>query len=212
MSLWKKYMEWGRKKDNHRRGRKVAPAKIGLSAFLLFCFGVFVWDVYQSGYIGSIPLEQPVVGNVSVGEQQNPDAVAVNAQIDSDTTDMQSADSEAVNSLESTFAAYRMDREESRAEELALLQSIIDDEGGSVAIREEAEQRRLTIAEAIENETDAESLLDAKGFGETVVLVGTNQATVVCSVDLDAVSATQMALIVSETCGVNFENVVIVNR
>lgn len=110
------------------------------------------------------------------------------------------------------FAAYRMDREQSRADELALLQEVIEDEASSEEARQQAEQRKIQVAANIEAEARAESLLDAEGFGETVVMMGTDQATVICAVQLDAVTATRIAEVVSTTCLINFENVVIVNR
>ena len=200
-------MKWFGKEKTLRR--KIAPAKIGLTAFLLFCVGVLVWDIAQNGWTGSLTAEQPVA-NLDADQIPEPALeVAAEAQ---DDTEAAAVTEETEDSLESMFAAYRMDREESRNEELALLQTIIDDEGGSPAIRAEAEQRRLTIAQNMENEIRAESLLAAKDFGETVVLVGTDQATVICAVELDAVKATQIAEIVSEACDVGFENVVIVNK
>ena len=58
----------------------------------------------------------------------------------------------------------------------------------------------------------ADSLLQAKGFGETVVLISGEQATVICDLELDMASAGRIAGAVAECCGVSFENVIIVNR
>lgn len=185
--------------------RKPAPAKYGLLAFFGFCMAVLIWDVSTDGGNAALLADpQPVSGEVELlpedapaPEEAPPDAEDAEAQ------------AEARAQL---FAAYRLDRESAREEELALLEDIIADEGGSVAIRQEAEERRLQIAKDVENEARAESILDAKGMGETVVLMGEDQATVICAVEMNAALATRMAQIVAEACQVDFENVVIVNR
>ena len=196
-------------------------------AFLAVCLGVLAWDIAQGGTDGALTAERPAV-DVSDLDLPEP-AVAVSAtagQEGNEKEDEQAGgESEATeeekageapltteDAAAAVFAAYRMDREQSRSEELALLQDVIEDKASSEDIRREAEQRRLDIAAAIEQEANAESLLDAKGFGETVVLRGTDQATVVCAIELDAVKAAQIAEIVSTACEVDFKNVVIVNR
>lgn len=180
--------------------RKMNPAKIGLLAFMGVCLGLLVWDMSVNGYSGGLTLDQPAV---SVGE----DLVQP-----MDMAPQQVAGAEATEVAAAYFAGYRMDREQARGDELALLQKIIDDPGGSPAIREEAEQRRLHIAAAVEAEAQAESLLHAKGFGESVVLLGADQATAIVSLEIDAITAAQIAEIVSSACDINYENVIIVNR
>lgn len=197
-------MKWfGKQRDGAKP--KIAPAKIGLGVFLAFCIGILAWDISQNGLRGSLTAEQPVA-KTEVGDPLQPSLPVLATPQEPEEEDSSASGNGSL------FAAYRMDRESSRSEELALLQSIIDDEGGSPTIREEAEQRRLVIAANIEQEAYAESLLAAKDFGETVVLVSSDQATVICSVDLDAVKATQIAEIVASSCNVSFENVVIVNK
>ena len=216
-----------KKRGSEDKKKRIVPAKLGLLAFLVFCLCVLAWDIAQGGTDGALTAERPAV-DVSDLDLPEP-AVAVSAtagQEGNEKEDEQAGgESEAAeeekageapltteDAAAAVFAAYRMDREQSRSEELALLQDVIEDKASSEDIRREAEQRRLDIAAAIEQEANAESLLDAKGFGETVVLRGTDQATVVCAIELDAVKAAQIAEIVSTACEVDFKNVVIVNR
>lgn len=182
--------------------RRMAPAKIGLIAFLGLCLGLLAWDVATNGYNGSLTGEQAVVSLDDELPQPEEGTDGVLPSEGEDTAEVTAA----------YFAAYRMDREQARSEELTLLQKIIDDQGGSPTIRAEAEQRRLAIAAAIEAEAQAESLLDAKGFGESVVMLGADQATAIVSLEMDAVKAAQIAEIVSSACSISYENVVIVNR
>ena len=216
-----------KKRGSEDKKKRIVPAKLGMLAFLAFCLCVLAWDIAQGGTDGALTAERPAV-DVSDLDLPEP-AVAVSAtagQEGNEKEDEQTGgESEAAeeekageapltteDAAAAVFAAYRMDREQSRSEELALLQDVIEDKASSEDIRREAEQRRLDIAAAIEQEANAESLLDAKGFGETVVLRGTDQATVVCAIELDAVKAAQIAEIVSTACEVDFKNVVIVNR
>ena len=110
------------------------------------------------------------------------------------------------------FAAYRLDREEARGAELAVLEQIIADENSSPEAIAQAEQRRLDIAAYSDGENQAESQLFAKGFGETVVILGKQQATVIVDIEMDAQKATQIAEVVDRVSGCGFENVVVVNR
>ena len=191
-----------RREQKDQQKRSLRPARLGLLVFALACIGVAYWDISAGG--GSLTLEQPAVDVEALAHNGDGELLSAAAAQETET-----AEGEEAGAL---FAAYRLDRESSRDEELALLQSIIDDPAGTEESRREAEQQRLAVARAMENEATAESLLQAKGFGETVVLVSGEQATVICDLELDTASASQIAGAVAECCGVSFENVIIVNR
>ena len=93
-----------------------------------------------------------------------------------------------------------------------MLDKIIADEQSSPGVLEEAEERRVSIASDIENEITAESLLAAKGYGETVVMIGADQTTVIVDLEIDERDAAIIADIVNNASGCGFENVVIVKR
>ena len=244
-----------KKRGSEDKKKRIVPAKLGLLAFLAFCLCVLAWDIAQGGTDGALTAERPAV-DVSDLDLPEP-AVAVSAtagQEGNEKEDEQAGgESEAAeeekageapltteDAAAAVFAAYRMDREQSRSEELALLQDVIEDKASSEDIRREAEQRRLDIAAAIEQEANADGfernvplvvvhghndvIPAAQRLGEqtvrrhravhtqSLVLRGTDQATVVCAIELDAVKAAQIAEIVSTACEVDFKNVVIVNR
>lgn len=180
-------------------GRSRRPARLGLLVFALACLGVAYWDISVSGAPGGLTLEGPAA-QVEARPQPEEAIQTLGAAAQEETE------------AQALFAAYRLERETSRGEELALLQEILDDPASSEAARQEAEQRKLATARAIENEAAAESLLRARGFGETVVLVSGEQATVICDLELSAAAASQIASVAAECCGVSFENVIIVNR
>ncbi|MBR5430003.1 MAG: SpoIIIAH-like family protein [Firmicutes bacterium] len=197
---------WTESKRERRKQRRGGPARWGLLLFALACVAVAYWDSnYQGAGSG------PAAAAETTAETET---VAAAAEPGPETgTDTETAETDAESgSAAALFAAYRLERESSREEELALLQEILDDPMSSPAAREEAEQRRLAVAAAVEGEAAAESLLRARGFGETVVLVSGEQATVICDLELTGAAAAQIAAVAAECCGVSFENVIIVNR
>lgn len=197
---------WTRSKRD--KGRRPRPARLGLLLFALICAGVVWWDGnYRSG--GGLTLEQPAVDAAAMAEASAEPATEPAAAPDAPAEEESAA---AETEARALFAAYRLERESSREQELALLQEVIDDPQSSGEARREAEQRRLAIAQAVENEAAAESLLRARGFGETVVLISGEQATVICGLELTGASAAQIAAVTADCCGVSFENVIIVNR
>ncbi len=193
-------MKFTVKREDIRRA--LTPAKTGLVFFMLFCVAIIGWSWLSGGQA----LEEPEQATLSPA-----DADALPGP-DQDGAGQPGTEEDAASVSAAYFAAYRMDREQARAEELELLQRIIDDQGSSPAIREDAEQRRLAIAGAVEQEARAESLLKAKNFGETVVMLGQAQATVIVAVEMDDHKAAQIAELVDSATGCGFENVVIVNR
>ncbi|MBO7668793.1 MAG: SpoIIIAH-like family protein [Firmicutes bacterium] len=191
---------WSKSKRDpgKKQGRGLRPARLGLLVFALICAGIAYWDISVHGAPGGLTLEQPAVDVNALPRPAEPEA--------------EPEAEEGTEEAGALFAAYRLERESSRDEELALLQEIIADPDASEEAKREAEQQKLGLARAIENEAAAESLLKARGFGETVVLVSGEQATVICDLELTAATASQIANVTAECCGVSFENVIIVNR
>ncbi|NLF80846.1 MAG: SpoIIIAH-like family protein [Clostridia bacterium] len=188
-------------------------ARLVFTAFIIFCLAVLAWDVKQNGFSaawGALPAAEvdlpapadDAAGNeiVLIAEQPS----SGNAGAD----DAARADTEAA----AQFASLRLEREQARGAQLKLLGDIIADPHTSPGILEDAEQRRLILAAAAEGELLAESLLAAKGYGETVVIRGDQNATVIVDQDIEISDAAIIADIVNKTTDCGFENVVIVNR
>ncbi|MBQ1343161.1 MAG: SpoIIIAH-like family protein [Firmicutes bacterium] len=189
-----------KRETGEKQRRSLRPARLGLLVFALICAGIAYWDISANGATGGLTLEQPAV---------DVNALPQAAEQEKEEEVEQRTEAEEAEAL---FAAYRLERESSREEELALLQEIMADPAASEEAKSEAEQRKLAVSRAIENEAAAESLLRARGFGETVVLVSGEQATVICDLELTAADASRIANVTAECCGVSFENVIIVNR
>ena len=111
-----------------------------------------------------------------------------------------------------TFAELRMERQKARDDELNLLDEVIADSNSSPGVAESAEERRLAISSYMEQETTAEKLLAAKGYGETVVILSQTGATVIIDREIDQQDAAVIADTVDKASGCGFPNVVIVNK
>lgn len=185
---------------------RMLPAKGGIALLLLFFLFVAAWN----WLFPATPEEEAAMsqqewppGAAEPGES----TPAAEAGAESSAPELDEAQVAAA-----YFAAYRMDREEARSAELIVLEQIIADENSSPEAVAQAEQRRLDIAACSELEQQAESLLSAKGFGETVVILGEARATVIVDVEMSAQRATQIAEAVDSVSSCGFENVVVVNR
>lgn len=68
-----------------------------------------------------------------------------------------------------SFAAYREQRSTSRAQEILMLDEIIDNTQGTGATAEEARAQKLALVRSMEQESALEGLLKAKGFEDAIV-------------------------------------------
>lgn len=178
---------------------KINFAKVGIIFLVALCLAVLIYDMASKEPEELLGIDTPVSG-------QLPEPA--------DTPQQPETQPETAAGLteDSFYSEYRLQREQVRSEELELLQSIIDDANSSQEMRDLAGQRKIAIAESMEYELMTENVLYAKNFGQTVVMMGKDTATVVLSGALDEISAAQVADAVTSVTGVSFENVVIINR
>ena len=113
---------------------------------------------------------------------------------------------------DSFYTEYRLQREQVRAEELELLQNIIDDPGTSTEMRNLATGRKMAIAENMGFELMTENVLYAKDFGQAVVMMGRDTATVILTGEMNDILAARVADAVTNVTGISFENVIVINR
>lgn len=177
---------------------KLNFAKVGIAVLVVLCLAVLVYDL-SSGTEG-----EALLAEAPLNDPETPQDVPDPEQQPSTTDQPQAEDT--------FYSEYRLQREQVRAEELELLQGIIDDTNSSQEMRDLANSRKIEIAAAMEYELMTENVLYAKEFGETVVMLGSETATVILSGTLDDIVAAQVADAVTSVTGVSFENVVIINR
>lgn len=186
---------------------KLPYGRIILMGFIIFCVAVLVWDVSHNGFSaawGALPSGD--IDDISQSKEED-----ISAPVQEATSGI-ADDTKKEDNAAADFASLRLEREQARAEELALLDKIIADKNTSPAILADAEKRRLEIASDMENEIQAEAILTAKNYGETVVMLGDNQATVIVDLEINEKDAAIIADIVDKSSGCGFENVVIVKR
>ena len=188
--------------------------KIIFMSFIIFCVGVLAWDIANNGFsaaFGDLPAAAQI-DDIPEPNESSDNSTLTDTSANTNNTTIPEETLTPEEEAAAAFAQLRMEREEARDEEIALLERIIEDENSSTAALEDAEARRIAIASDIENEITAESLQSTKGYGETVVMIGSEQTTVIVDLEIDEQDAAIIAEIVDKASGCGFENVVIVKR
>ncbi|MCR4963601.1 MAG: SpoIIIAH-like family protein [Firmicutes bacterium] len=204
------------KKSAVRKGNRRLPQAV-LVLFVGLCLGLYLWEQAGSGLDGGIGGEMPAADisaafaqvqaadGPAAEENQSPAAGTEQAPANEETDPEREGDA-------SLFAAYRLQREQTKAGELAELTRIAADEQAGAEAKAAAEQSKVALIETYGQEIKAETLMKAKNFGENVVIIGEKQATVIVGGEIDASEAMQIAEIVDSVCDIGYENVIIVNR
>lgn len=110
----------------------------------------------------------------------------------------------------STLSAAKLLKEQTRAKNQEVLESIVNNAALDSVQKEEAVEDMVEFTRRSEMEMEAEILLSAKGFTETVVSIGENNVdVVVCLEELTDAHLAQIMDIVTRKTGVSAENVII---
>ena len=127
-------------------------------------------------------------------------------QSDSEQTDSPTAENDY-------FSATALSRAQARDEAIDVLKLVTEDEEASAEAKAEAAAKISKIAVDIQNETNIETLVKAKGFEECVAIIADDAASVIVKAEsLQANEAAQILAIVYETTGINPENISIINK
>ena len=111
---------------------------------------------------------------------------------------------------ESTLSAAKVLKEQTRAKNKDALEEIVNNEILDSAQKEEAVANMVAMAQRSEKEVEAEILLSAKGFTETVVSIGENSVdVVVCMEELTDAHLAQIMDIVTRKTNIAEENIII---
>ena len=110
----------------------------------------------------------------------------------------------------STLSAAKLLKEQTRAKNKETLAEIMNNEILDSAQKEEAVANMVALTDRSEKEMEAEILLSAKGFTETVVSIGENSVdVVVCMENLTDAQLAQIMDIVTRKTQIAAENVII---
>jgi stage III sporulation protein AH len=111
------------------------------------------------------------------------------------------------------FASTLLTRQQSRDEAIDVLKLVSESTEATDEARAEAQAKISKIATDIQNESNIESLVKAKGFEECVTVIGDDSVSVIVKAEsLQAKDAAQILAIVYETTGIAPENVSIINK
>ena len=111
------------------------------------------------------------------------------------------------------FSAAVIERESARDEALEVLQGVVDDAASLDSAKEQALKDIATMAKVIENESNIETLVKAKGFEECVAVINGEIANVIVkSEGLRPNDLSQILEIVYLQAGILPENVTIMEK
>ena len=123
------------------------------------------------------------------------------------------AGTNAGESEEDYFSAAVIERESARDEALEVLQGVVDDASALDSAKEQALKDIATMAKVIENESNIETLIKAKGFEECVAVINGEKANVIVkSEGLQPNDLSQILEIVYLQAGILPENVTIMEK
>ena len=114
---------------------------------------------------------------------------------------------------EDYFTQTALNRQQSRDEAIDVLKLVTESEESSEEAKAEANEKISQIAVDIQNETNIETLVKAKGFEDCVAVISDNSVSVIVSAEnLQAAEAAQILAIVYSTTGISPENVSIIGK
>ncbi|HIS69351.1 MAG TPA: SpoIIIAH-like family protein [Candidatus Gallacutalibacter stercoravium] len=109
------------------------------------------------------------------------------------------------------FAQTRLSRQQTRDEALDILEETIDSAGDNEETKKDAVAQTVQITQAMEQETNIENLVKAKGFAECVAFLQNGECTVAVSSEnlLDSEAIT-IKDIVAGQAGISYDKIKIV--
>lgn len=108
----------------------------------------------------------------------------------------------------SYFREARANRETAREESLEMLRELADDVKSSQQVIDEATQKIVAVAQAVEQESKIESLVKAKGFPDCVAYIEGSSCNLVVQADgLTAAQTLQITEIITAQSAVLTENI-----
>ena len=109
------------------------------------------------------------------------------------------------------FSAYQTERGEMRAQEIAMLEEIIRDEKSGKDVIAQAQAQKLALISSMEQETNLESLIRAKGFSQVMASAKPGNITIVVGPGaLTDAQAIQILDIATRETGEKAENIKII--
>lgn len=177
-------------------------------------------DVTEDGLTDQADKEtMGISDNTEVGEaaSENTDttyleqaALEENVELNSDEEDIGEAVLTSAQTMKSNLATAKLNREQSRARSKEALLAIINDETMDSAAKDEAVNSYVKLTDTIEKETDAETVLTAKGYTDCIVTINDDTVDVTLPVaNLSDTERAQVEDIVTRKTGYDVSQLVI---
>ncbi len=172
-------------------------------ASLVLALGAAVYLNWQFAGVNRLP-----VGDTSSTVSQLGAAQLVNsAYVETVNDDLLQKPAAAASG---SLAEARMDRQNARDEALELLDQVLESVDADTDAKKEAVDQASLIAQNILQETNVESLLQAKGFTESVVFINNGECSVVVDGTLDDADTLIIQEIVVEQTGLTVDKIKII--
>ena len=111
------------------------------------------------------------------------------------------------------FTATALDRQEARDEAIDVLKLVCNSDEASEEAKAEARAMLAKIASDIQNESNIETLVKAKGFEECIAVISEESVSIIVKAEqLQAAEVAQIFSIAYETTGINPENISIIHK
>ena len=137
-------------------------------------------------------------------------ALEENVELNSDEKDIGEAVLTSAQAMRTNLATAKLNREQSRARSKEALLAIINDETMDSAAKDEAVSSYVKLTDTIEKETDAETVLTAKGYTDCIVTVNDDTVDVTLPVaNLSDTERAQVEDIVTRKTGYDVSQLVI---
>ena len=113
---------------------------------------------------------------------------------------------------ENWYASAQLSRDQARDEALEVLQSVVNDSAADDAVKAAAYSDITKLAKTMENETNIETLMAAKGFEKCVAVINGDDASVIVSSsgELTVAQISQINEIVYTQAGIDPVNIKII--
>ncbi len=125
----------------------------------------------------------------------------------------QQAGADAEGEENNYFTSAALTRQASRDEAVEVLKLVTENAEASEEAKAEAAAKISAIAVTIQNESNIERLVKAKGFEECIAIIGDDSVSVIVKAEeLQAAQAAQILAIAYETTGISPENISIITK
>ena len=174
-------------------------------ASLVLALGAAVYLNWQFAGTNTLP-----VGDTSSETSQLGAAQLVNnAYVETVTDDLEPSSSAETASAD-VLSQARMDRQNSRDEALELLDSVLNSVESDSAAKQQAVDQASAIAQNILDESNVESLLEAKGYSDCVAYISPEECSVVIAGTVEEADTLIVQEIVMEQTGLTADKIKII--